>query len=118
MTDISTSNLRDDDNDSLCDRRRRNRRTESFKSPSISSAHRNHKGERGGGGKEYWEDSRNEGGAGRCVCLWGGMVDDGRGSCFSTSAIHRGIIAEIGLIDEATGLRLRVLARSGGLMSH
>lgn len=56
----------------------RKRRTESFKSPSISSAHRNHIGERGGGGKEYWVDSRNEG-VGRCVCLWGGMVGDGRG---------------------------------------
>lgn len=28
-----------------------------FESPSISSAHRNHKGERGGGGKENWESS-------------------------------------------------------------
>ncbi len=51
-------------------------------------------------------------GAGRCVCLWGGMVNDGRGSCFTRRAVYRGTIAE------AAGLRLGVLVRSGGLMIH
>lgn len=40
---------------------------EFFKSPSISSAHRNHKGEEGRG--RFWEESRNERRrAGACVC--------------------------------------------------
>lgn len=71
------------------------------KSPSISSAHRNHKGEKGGGGKECGEDSRNEGGwAG--VSVW--MME--RAPSVTTRAIYRGTIAEFGLIDEAAGLWL------------
>lgn len=88
LYDRSTLNLRDDDSDSSCDRRR-NRRTESlgFKSPSVSSAHKNHKG-------------RGEGEAGSgWVFVWGGKVDDGRGPCATARAIYRGPTVEMRLID-------------------
>lgn len=62
MTDISTPNRSDSDSDSWRDRRR-NRRTASFNRPSVSSAHRHHRGGRCRGGvvEIRW--------AGVCECL-------------------------------------------------
>ena len=78
-------------------RRRRKRRTESFKSTSISSAHRNHTGERGRGGREFWGDSRNE----------AGMDDDGKGPCVTTRDIYRGLMDETAVRSGHVDLMIR-----------